>query len=131
MNFILDEAVIRRHVGGPMVMRDQLQHLLHWANLAYVTIQIMRFTDGAHSGLNLPRFVHLEFADPNDDDVVYLEGPEERLLEDPESTGPYLSFFFDLQTLAATETESGDLLADALTSFDEAPTPRLKGASSS
>ncbi|MDT0544677.1 MULTISPECIES: helix-turn-helix transcriptional regulator [Streptomyces] len=46
--FILDEAVLRRPVGGPAVMRDQLSSLLERGTRSHVTIQVLPFAAGGH-----------------------------------------------------------------------------------
>lgn len=70
--FILDEATVRRPIGGRDVMRRQIHHLIEMAAKSNVTIEIVPFTAGAHPGLRGP-FVIIEFPDPGDDDVLYLE----------------------------------------------------------
>jgi transcriptional regulator with XRE-family HTH domain len=70
--FILDEAVVRRLIGGKDVMRRQIRHLIEMAARPNVTIEIVPFSAGTHPGLRGP-FVIVEFRDPGDDDVLYLE----------------------------------------------------------
>jgi transcriptional regulator with XRE-family HTH domain len=69
---ILDEAVIRRTVGGNAVMRDQLRHLLDMADRPGLTLQVLPFSSGAHAGHAGP-FSILEFPDRTDSEVVYVE----------------------------------------------------------
>lgn len=70
--FILDEAVVRRQVGGPGVHADQLDHLVEVAKLPHVDIQVLPFTLGAHAGAP-GSLVVLQFSEPTDPPVVYLE----------------------------------------------------------
>jgi uncharacterized protein DUF5753 len=70
--FILDEAAVRRQVGGKAVMRRQVRRLIEAAAMPNVTVEIVPFSAGAHPGLN-GQFVVLEFPDPADDDVLYVE----------------------------------------------------------
>jgi transcriptional regulator with XRE-family HTH domain len=70
--FILDEAVVRRQIGGKAVMRRQLQRLVEAADRPNVTVEVVPFSAGAHPGLKGP-FVIVEFPDPEDDDVLFLE----------------------------------------------------------
>lgn len=74
MFFIMDEAVIRRLVGGNEVMRRQLQRLTEAADLPNVTVEVVPFTAGLFPGLQAPFVIH-EFPDAADDDVLYLENP--------------------------------------------------------
>ncbi|WP_412516120.1 helix-turn-helix domain-containing protein [Actinomadura madurae] len=77
--FVIDEAAISRPVGGDAVMRSQLSHLLEMAKRPNVTIEIVPFARGAHPGLVGP-FNLIEFAEPEDDDVLYLEGAQGELI---------------------------------------------------
>lgn len=70
--FVLDEAAIRHQTGGPEVMRGQLQHLMKTAERPNVTIEVIPFSAGIHQGMR-GSFVVLEFPDPSDDDVAYVE----------------------------------------------------------
>ena len=70
--FIVDEAVVRRVIGGRDVMRRQIRHLIEMAARPNVTIEIAPFSAGSHPGLTGP-FVIVEFPDPGDDDVLFLE----------------------------------------------------------
>ncbi|MEV4530831.1 DUF5753 domain-containing protein [Streptosporangium sp. NPDC049304] len=69
---VLDEAVIRRPVGGPEVMRSQLKWLLDITDLPNVTIQVLPFAAGVHPGTN-GAFEIMEFPEPADPDVVFME----------------------------------------------------------
>jgi transcriptional regulator with XRE-family HTH domain len=48
---LLDEGVLHREVGGPKVMHDQLMHLIAASQLPNVTIQVLPYSAGGHSGL--------------------------------------------------------------------------------
>jgi transcriptional regulator with XRE-family HTH domain len=69
---IHDEAVIRRVVGGPVVMRAQLGRLLKVAEVPGMTLQVLPFGTGAHAGLRGP-FSILEFPDRTDSQVAHVE----------------------------------------------------------
>lgn len=69
---ILDEAALHRLIGGPDVMRGQLERLIEAASLPNVTIQVIPFEAGAHPALESD-FCILEFAAPVGN-VVYVEG---------------------------------------------------------
>jgi transcriptional regulator with XRE-family HTH domain len=70
---IIDESVVRRIVGGPAVMAEQLQRLLDAGAFTNVTIQILPFTAGEHVFLGGSAAL-LEFPERAHADVVYLEG---------------------------------------------------------
>lgn len=70
--FVMDEAVIRRQVGGEDIMHHQVRHLAEMSHKKNVTLEVVRFGAGAHPGMQGP-FVIFEFPDTEDDDVLYLE----------------------------------------------------------
>jgi len=69
---ILDEAVIRRTVGGAAVMRGQLARLLAATHRPNITIQVLPFGSGAHAGHG-GAFSILEFPERADSEVVHVE----------------------------------------------------------
>lgn len=70
--FILDEAVIRRQVGGSATLAAQLRRIAEVAALPNVDVQIVPFAVGAHPGTP-GSFVVLRFPEPADAPVVYVE----------------------------------------------------------
>jgi DNA-binding XRE family transcriptional regulator len=69
---VVDEAALRRPVGGPEVMRGQLERLIEATKLPNVTLQILPFASGAHAAMG-SAFSILRFADREIPDIVYLE----------------------------------------------------------
>jgi Domain of unknown function (DUF5753)/Helix-turn-helix domain len=69
---VVDEAALRRPVGGPEVMCTQLERLIDATRLPNVTLQILPFDAGAHPAM-VGAFSILRFADSELPDVVYLE----------------------------------------------------------
>ena len=69
---VIDEATLRRPVGGRAVMRAQIEHLLEISQLRHVNIQVLPFRAGGHAGGGGP-VVLLRFAGDQLPDVVYLE----------------------------------------------------------
>jgi transcriptional regulator with XRE-family HTH domain len=69
---ILDEAVIRRTIGGPEVMRAQLERLVEASEWPNVTLQVLPFSSGAHPAL-LGAFSIVEFPERATADVVYVD----------------------------------------------------------
>lgn len=69
---IMDESVVHRIIGGPGVMRAQIEHLILAADQGGTTIQVVPYGAGPHPGLAGP-FIILGFAEPSESDVVYLE----------------------------------------------------------
>ncbi|MFD9127522.1 helix-turn-helix domain-containing protein [Kitasatospora sp. NPDC059571] len=69
---VIDEAALRRPVGGPAVMRAQVQHLIDMAEQPNVVVQVMPFRFGAHAGES-GAFSILRFPEQDLADIVYLE----------------------------------------------------------
>jgi transcriptional regulator with XRE-family HTH domain len=69
---VVDEAALRRPVGGREVMRGQLERLIAATKLPNVSLQILPFAGGAHPAM-VGAFSILRFADRELPDVVYLE----------------------------------------------------------
>ena len=69
---VIDEAALCRPLGGPKVMRGQLEHLLEMSELPNVTVQVVPFARGGHAAAGGP-FTILRFAEPALPDIVYLE----------------------------------------------------------
>jgi transcriptional regulator with XRE-family HTH domain len=69
---VMDEAVLRRPVGGAAVMHAQFQHLIEVAELPHVTLQIVPFASGCNPGES-GSFTVLRFEERDLPDVVYLE----------------------------------------------------------
>jgi hypothetical protein len=70
---ILDEAVLRRQIGGPDVMRRQLTSLAEANERSMITVQVLPFSAGAHRAM-AGSFVILEFASDTEYPLVYSEG---------------------------------------------------------
>jgi hypothetical protein len=114
---IMDEAAIRRLVGGRDVMRDQAQHLRETATRPNVTIQVVPFDAGAHPGME-GTFVILEFAGLADPSVVYTETAAGGLfLEEDAELERYRLMFEHLRATAlspdATVALLGAVIAEA------------------
>jgi transcriptional regulator with XRE-family HTH domain len=69
---VIDEAVLRRQIGGPPVMRGQIATLIEATKLPNVRLQILPFTAGGHAALG-GAFSLLRFPDQDLPDVVYVE----------------------------------------------------------
>jgi hypothetical protein len=69
---LLDEAILKRPVGGPELMADQLDKVLEAARRGKVTVQVIPFKSGAHAAAD-GYFILLEFDNPNLSPVVFLE----------------------------------------------------------
>lgn len=116
---ILDESAIRRVVGGPEVMRAQLQHLLGQGEHGKTTIQVVPYSVGAHPG-TASSFIVLGFADPNEIDVVYMETIGGNMSVDkPEEVRHYTTAFDHLRAVALSPDYTRAMLFAASAALQE------------
>ena len=69
---VIDEAALRRPIGGRAVMRAQVEHLVRMSRRRHVTIQVMPFSAGGHAAAGDPVTL-LRFPEGLLPDVVYTE----------------------------------------------------------
>ncbi|MBB5958799.1 transcriptional regulator with XRE-family HTH domain [Saccharothrix tamanrassetensis] len=72
LHAIVNEAALRTVVGGPAVMREQLEHLCLVAELPNVTLQVVPSAVGILNGL-ASGFILLGFGEPREPDVLFIE----------------------------------------------------------
>ncbi|MBM9506914.1 transcriptional regulator [Streptomyces sp. KK5PA1] len=110
---ILDEAAIRRTVGGPDVMREQLEKLIDASEQARTTIQVVPYSVGAHPG-TAGSFIVVGFAEPGEIDVVYMETIGGNLSVDKtEEVQHYATAFDHLRAVALSPDDSRAMLFEA------------------
>ena len=111
---VLDEAALRRQVGGREVMRIQLEHLRELGSLRNVSLQVIPFGGGAHPAMGRP-FVILAFGEDLDPDVVYLEDLTSALwVENVDEVDRYNVFFNHLRATALSFENSAALMCAVL-----------------
>jgi len=111
---VIDEAALRRPIGGPEIMREQLQHLLEVAALPNITIQVMPFKFGMHAAEG-GAFSILRFPEPDLSDVVYVEQLWGALyLDKREDVDPYLTAMEQLCVESTTPGGTAELIGDLL-----------------
>ena len=114
---VIDEAAIRRLVGGRKIMHAQIAHLTDVAAKPNVTIQVIPFEAGAHPGMP-GSFVHMDFKDPLDPELVYIDTMAGDLfLEADADLRRYRSMFDHLRATALNASETGNLLASVAASM--------------
>lgn len=107
---IVDEAVLRREVGGPEVMLEQLGFLIESAAFATVTLQAVPLADGAHSAMD-GAFILLDFPDPDDAQMLYVEYTTGALhIEDEREVSAAKMKFEQLRSEALSPSDSIYLL---------------------
>ncbi|MGC3002746.1 helix-turn-helix domain-containing protein [Streptomyces sp. G35A] len=111
LSAVLDEAVLRREVGGPGVMSRQLERLVEAARLPRVRLQVLPFSAGAHIGVTGP-FVIFSFSRTSDLDVVVLDHlTSSHYLERKEDLRAYSEAFDALSNHALSPEDSLDFIA--------------------
>lgn len=121
LSAILDEAVLHRVVGGPSVMRSQLDQLISASSLPNVTIQVIPYSAGAHTAMD-STFSMLEFASPVAE-VVYVEGLVGWIyIERPQDIQKYQDVFEHLSTVALSPQESIELITKVSAEYLRAKT---------
>jgi transcriptional regulator with XRE-family HTH domain len=111
---VLDEAALRREVGGSEVMRIQLEYLRELGATRNVSLQVIPFRGGAHPAMGRP-FVILSFGEEADPDVVYLEDLTSALwVENVEEVDRYNVFFNHLCATAQSFENSAALMTAVL-----------------
>lgn len=115
---VLDEAALRRMIGGPAIMAAQLHHLLHMAKLPNVDVQLLPFASGSHAAL-AGSFTILDFPDPRDLPVLFIETATDGIfLEEAEEVELHTVTFSDAQGSAMSTAHSARFIADVLKSLE-------------
>src|SRR6266702_2843175 len=109
---VIDEAALRRPVGGRAVMRAQLNRLIEVAELPQVTIQVVPFGRGGHAAAS-GSFTILRFAEHELPDVVYIEQLTSALyLEKHEDVDHYMEVMNHLSAQALTPARTARFLTE-------------------
>lgn len=113
---ILDEAVLRRPIGGPLVMAEQLDHLVAWAQTPHVVLQVLPFAAaGSHPMLSGSLTIMSFRRGP---DVVYIEGVRSgELLKDAGEVAEYALAYDLLQASALPPDKSLAVVHDFLEEY--------------
>lgn len=95
---IMDEAAIRRLIGEKDLGVEQLMHIITLMSRPNITVEIVPFSAGLHSGIG-EDFTILEFANESDSDVVYFESARDSLFsrDDAEEASIYRELFEGLR----------------------------------
>ncbi|GAA0336292.1 helix-turn-helix transcriptional regulator [Streptomyces blastmyceticus] len=109
LRYVLDEACLRREVGGPGVLREELHHLVTVSKQSNVELRVLPFKAGAHPGVDGSYTVfHFEVGEP----VVAVESLTDSLyLEEDLHVARYAAAFDRLRAQALEPDESRDFIA--------------------
>lgn len=112
---VVDEAALRRPLGGREAMRVQLEYLLEVASLPNVTLQVAPFNMGGLAAAGGPITI-LRFLEPDLPDIVYLEQLTSSLyLEKQEDIDNYMSVMDRLSAEADTPRDSLTFIKELIT----------------
>nr|CTQ92288.1 Putative DNA-binding protein [Kibdelosporangium sp. MJ126-NF4] len=110
LHSLIDEAALRRMIGGPAVMIEQLDHLLAMSARPTVTIQVLPFEIGAYDAMSGPVTL-LGFPEDDEPDTAYLEyvfGGES--VEDVDAVAALTAIWEELADTAPTAEESAAII---------------------
>ncbi|MFG2194471.1 helix-turn-helix domain-containing protein [Streptomyces sp. NPDC048639] len=114
---VIDEALLRRVVGNPQIMAQQLEHLAQLSEQPHVTLQVLPYDVGAHPGM-YGKFAILEFQDAMDASVVYLEGVTSDLyLEKANDVQSYAVMYEHLRAQALSAEHSREFIHKVVMSY--------------
>jgi transcriptional regulator with XRE-family HTH domain len=117
---IMDEAVLRRPVGGQAVMRAQLRRLAEVAAMPQVTLQVVPFARGGHAAAG-GSFTILRFEEQSLPDVVYIEQLTGAVyLDQRPHVEHYLEVMDQLSAEALRPAETARFIAQAASQETEA-----------
>ena len=108
---VIDEAVLRRNLGGRKVMRDQLDHIVEASKRPNITVQVVPFERSDAAAVGGP-FTLLRFTEPDLPDIVYLEQINSALyLNRSDDVEIYLKIVDRLAAGAMTPRRSTEMIA--------------------
>ncbi|TVT61897.1 helix-turn-helix transcriptional regulator [Amycolatopsis rhizosphaerae] len=111
---VVGEAAIRQQVGGPGILREQLQHITRMVRERDVTVQVVPFTADAHAALG-DSFVIIQWPDETDPEAVYVDGVTSWTVHERGGViRSYLHAFGSVQSQALAPRESLDLIHDVI-----------------
>ncbi|AWZ07910.1 MULTISPECIES: helix-turn-helix transcriptional regulator [unclassified Streptomyces] len=109
---VLDESALRRVVGSPRIMREQLEFLNHIGAQPHITVQVLPHEAGAHPGIS-GQFSILDFPDAATG-TVYLERfTSDLYLEKPSDVRQFSTMYDHLQAQALSPECTRQFIARA------------------
>ncbi|MFF9090052.1 helix-turn-helix domain-containing protein [Streptomyces sp. NPDC014991] len=113
---ILDEAVLRRPIGGHAVTRNQLERLLDVASERHITVQVLPFDQGEHDAMGGSLTV---LTLPDGSEVAYTEGAHYgQLIEDPAEVRRFTVTYDRLRANALPPLMSLDMIRSAMEGYN-------------
>src|SRR5574341_1471848 len=116
LDVVLDEAILRRPVGGQRVMAGQCERLIEAGEVPNVSIKVVQFDAGLHDGILSRTFVMLRFPHNGDGSeteppTVYVEGfTGDLYLDKPHEIGRYTAAFRRIKDSSLDERASKEFI---------------------
>ncbi|MBA8946174.1 DUF5753 domain-containing protein [Streptomyces calvus] len=112
LRVVLDEAVLRRPVGGPAVMRAQLKRLLDAASERHITVQGLPFDQGEHDVMGGSLTI---LTLPDGSDVAYTEGAHYgQLIEETDEVRTFALAYHQLTAAALPPLMSLEMIGSVM-----------------
>jgi transcriptional regulator with XRE-family HTH domain len=118
IELVLGQEALYRLIGGPAVMRAQLEHVRELSARSGISVRIVPFSAGAYAGL-LGSFVLLTLAEA-DGDVVFIESLGGELLTRDDEARKFSAYFTEARRLACSDDQASALLARLIGPLDQA-----------
>ncbi|MEV4729243.1 helix-turn-helix transcriptional regulator [Saccharopolyspora sp. NPDC049426] len=114
---VIDEAALRRPIGGERIMRGQIEHLIRISELPNVTVQLLPYSVGGHAAAGGP-FTIVRFPETDLPDVVYLEQLTSALyLDKRNDLDQYQAVMNLLSVQATTPQDTTQLLRELMDEY--------------
>lgn len=112
LRVVLDEAVLKRPIGGRAVLRAQLARVLEAASQRHITVQVLPFDRGEHDAMGGSLTI---LTLPDGSDVAYTEGAHYgQLIEDPDQVREFALTYHQLRAAALPPLMSLDMIRSVM-----------------
>ncbi|MFJ3304523.1 Scr1 family TA system antitoxin-like transcriptional regulator [Streptomyces sp. NPDC086549] len=118
---VLDEAALRRNVGGGAVMTEALRHVVDLARRHRIIVQMLPYSSGAHAGMDGPlKLMEFDDAPP----LSFVEAPDMgKLLDDPATVARHTRMFKLLVAASLTPADSLVLIESVAQDYEHEEHP--------
>lgn len=118
LDMILNEAVLRRPVGGPKVMAEQLGHLLKVMDEGVASVRVLPFVAGAYTGMGSAFTLLLFPTSASEPPLVYVDTYTESMGSNEATTiGSYRAAWDELDAKALNRSQSREMIYQAMREF--------------
>src|SRR5262249_51095881 len=109
MTAVIEEWVLRRPIGGPTVMREQLQRLVELGSRPSIEMRILPLSVGPHAG-HAGSFIVFEMPEPYPD-VAYIETMAGSLYVETPGTERFATAYDHLREVSLEPKESAGMIS--------------------